>query len=123
MCDAGTLRMTSESQAVDRAFWGEKHYDTRCRSSINNNVFVAVLIATVTFSATFTIQALDANAAFFIFLYFDAAAFAASMLAVLYAITCSPYSTEVADTQMIMLTRMIYSAVYSCVGPSVQPFS
>lgn len=110
--------MTNQQPNVDfwQAHWKEKSNDTRCRSGINNNVFVAVLIATVTFSGPFTIQTSDANSAFFIFLYFDAAAFAASMLAVLYAITCSPYSGEVADKQMIVLTRMIYFAVYSCVG-------
>ena len=37
------------------------------------------------------------------------------MLAVLYALTCSPYSTAVADKQMLMLTRIIYVAISSCV--------
>ena len=112
--------MNPNRQPSESAFW-EAHWacsssESRCRSGINNNVFVAVLIATVTFSGPFTIQPLEANAAFYTFLYFDAAAFAVSMLAVLYAVTCSPYSTGVADKQMIMLTRMIYFAVYSCVG-------
>ena len=111
----------ASSRPTTAAFWEayfkDSSNDTRCRSGINNNVFVAVLIATVTFSAPFTIEDTSHGySAFCIFLYFDAAAFAASMLAVLYAITCSPYSTAVADKQMLMLTRIIYIAIYSCVG-------
>jgi hypothetical protein len=97
-------------------YWQNSSDDLRCRSGINNNVFVAVLIATVTFSAPFTVADNNPAAPFLAFLYFDAAAFAASMLAVLYAITCFPYSTAVADAQIITLTRIIYFAIYFCVG-------